>query len=80
MVRHGAPLQLQVFFVFAMVSRLSPSDSCVVHGFLSLHITFTMHFDAQDLACLIVFGCATTQGATQPNSNSSLLLEANAQR
>jgi hypothetical protein len=45
------PCMLQRFLVFTL------SKQCVSHGFLSPHTTFTKHLDAQDLPCLIVFGC-----------------------
>jgi hypothetical protein len=54
---HGAPLQLNVFLRILqrfIVSTLS--EACVLHGFLSLHTTFTVRFDAQALPCLIVLG------------------------
>jgi hypothetical protein len=42
---------------FATIFVFTLSESCVWNGFQSLNTTCTLHFDAQDLPCLIVFGC-----------------------
>jgi hypothetical protein len=47
------PCVLQWFLVFTL------SESCVSHGFLSPRIICPAHVDAQDVPCLIVFGCTT---------------------
>jgi hypothetical protein len=54
------PCVLQWFLVIAL------SESCVEHGFPSLYATFTMCLDAQDVPCLIVFGCI---GSASPLRN-----------
>jgi hypothetical protein len=51
------------------------SESCVLHGFQSLHVTVTMHFDVHNLPCLIVFGC-TPGGGVRPGKPCNLVQNA----
>jgi hypothetical protein len=47
------------------------SESCVLHAVPSSHTTFAAHVDAQDLPCLIVFGCTSTTTTTTSTTSST---------
>jgi hypothetical protein len=65
LIRHGAPLQLQVFLVFyngfSSFNVVVLSESWLLHGVFSLRITFTERFDLQGLPSLIPQGVRSTK-------------------